>query len=261
MKLSQLVKQAVSLDKNTENDKRSILSDAVSSSFTVDGERAYTHLCDYDDDFVYFEIYSRCSSGYHTHEYSYWKHPYTYSGSSATMGDGEAVEVVRLTEWKEVSSESESDSDDTMTKSWLLETLKKYVGPTQKEQVIIKQFDDEQMIAIEPLYVAAGITDAHGDEVASHDVTKGMVDSLNKALEGDGVQTGLFHKHLTSGFTIEKAWVNEVECMIGDTLVAEGQPLVKIQFTSESLWKQRKDGNLCGLSIGARGLVEDLIDE
>ena len=49
--------------------------------------------------------------------------------------------------------------------------------------------------------------------------------------------------------------------MIGETLVKEGQPLVKIQFNSKEAWELRKSGDLMGVSIGAKAEIIEVEDE
>ena len=79
-----------------------------------------------------------------------------------------------------------------------------------------------------------------------------MVKSFNEANESGSLQTSLFHAHKTESFEVVKAWVNEVDCTIGETVVKEGQPIAKIHFLNEDAWELRKTGELMGLSIGAR---------
>lgn len=235
------------LDKATENDKRSLLRAALTS---LEADGLYFWLADYDDTYIYFEAYG-CNKGS-----AYFRVDYTLSGNVATLGE-DVAKVTCMSDWQVVSEDAE---EEVVTKSWLESCLTKYFGQVDGSKAIIKQFNDEEMVAIEPLYVSANTVDAHGDALASEDVTRGMVDSLNKAIEEGNLQSGLFHKHKTDGFTIEKAWVNEAECVIGETLVEEGLPLVKVKFHSDTLWEQRKTGGLMGLSIGAKGSVE-VIDE
>ena len=246
--IKKLVEQASDVDitKNTAGDKRHILQNTVRDSFNIGGEKVYAYLEDYDDDSIYFEIYDNVSGNYR-----YWKTGYTFNGTVAVIEDGDAVEVVRLTEWSEVAQ----GDDEDLSKSWVMKVINKVLS-APKEFPLVKQFDEEEMVAIEPLYVPAGVIDAHGDVVASDDVTQGMVDSLNNAIENNALQSGLFHKHLTTGYKIEKAWVNQVDCQIGETLVKAGLPIAKVKFTSAALWQQRKEGGLTGLSIGARASVE-----
>lgn len=122
--------------------------------------------------------------------------------------------------------------------------------------LVIKQFNEDEMIAIEPLYTAVGELDAHGDYIATMDDMRGFVAALNKANEEGVLQSSLFHIHKTQGFKLNKAWVNECECSINGTPVKTGMPLAEIQFLNKDLWELRKKGTITGLSIGAMAKVE-----
>ena len=52
----------------------------------------------------------------------------------------------------------------------------------------------------------------------------------------------------------------ESECVIGETVVPEGQPLVKLQFNTQEAWELRKSGDLMGVSIGAKATIVE-VDE
>lgn len=237
------------INKNTNNDKRSILSQAINKTFrSIHDDMDYYHyfyLVDFDDDYVYFEYYDCGCSNYRT-----WKVPYTFNGTSASLDGEDVVEVVRLTEYREI----EESSDESITKSTLFGWLDKYFGGTKQEsQNIIKQFDEEEMISIEPLYIGVDEVDGHGWTFESPDVITEMVDSFNKAVDEGRLQSGLFHKHATQGFKANRAWVNPCDCTVGETFVKKGDPLVEIQYTNKSLWEKRKAGEISGPSIGAKG--------
>lgn len=116
--------------------------------------------------------------------------------------------------------------------------------------LIIKQFDKVSMIAIEPLYINVGESDAHGDGMSLEEIRK-MVANFNDNI--DNISGNIHHIQMTQGFKPVKAWVNETECIIGDTVVPEGQPIVKVQFFDADLWQARITGELRGVSIGAKG--------
>lgn len=132
--------------------------------------------------------------------------------------------------------------------------IDKYFGEPNKQLPVIKQFQEDKMEAIEWLYPLEQ-DDLHSERM-DLEAIRGMVDSLNKAIKGNKLNTAIDHWYEERGFEIQKAWVNECDCMIGDSLVPEGWPLVKVKFHSISLWKARKEGKLLGLSIGARGSKE-----
>lgn len=148
------------------------------------------------------------------------------------------------------------------TPSWFKKFLNNFVNE-QKDTTtqVIKQFDDDQMIAIEPLYVSVGEVDGQGDFIEDIQEMEDLVKSFNESNESGILQTSLFHGHKTEAFKIIKAWVNQCDCYIGEELVPEGQPIAKIQFINEKAWELRKQGILTGLSIGARAQVEEVNDE
>ena len=118
--------------------------------------------------------------------------------------------------------------------------------------VEITKFNEEQMIAIEPLYCKPMDSDAHGQGMTEEEIRK-MVDNINTNI--NKISGNIGHVFNTDGFYFVKAWVNECECMIGSEFVQEGQPIIKVQFTDETLWSMRKTGQLQGLSIGALGVI------
>lgn len=135
------------------------------------------------------------------------------------------------------------------------EFLEKHFGPSQNISIpVIKQFQEEEMVAIEWLYPVEE-EDLHGERMDLEEV-RNMVASLNKANEEGRLAPNIGHVVNTDGWYLEKAWVNETDCMIGDTFVPEGWPLAKTRFTNKELWEARKSGQLTGLSIGARGRRE-----
>lgn len=187
---------------------------------------------------------------------------FTYDGTEASL-TGTPTEVVIKNEVKVVA-------EDPLSKSLVdkaIEGVLKHFGGSVKDNAVnkslavIKQFEDEKMVAIEKLYINP-ITevDLVGDTMTLED-TRNMVVSLNKAIDSeDGIQSGLFHKaNADDVFTVEKAWIAETDCMIGETLIEEGQPLIKIQFHNAAAWELRKSGELQGISIGARATaIEEL---
>ena len=70
---------------------------------------------------------------------------------------------------------------------------------------VIKQFEEEQMIAVEPLYIApfetTGDIDGHNDIMYEPEIRK-MVDSFNKNLEKGNIGTKESHKEDVDYYTI-----------------------------------------------------------
>lgn len=118
---------------------------------------------------------------------------------------------------------------------------------------IIKQFDEELMESIEVLYCGPLEADAHDEGMDAAEIRK-MVDNFNSNIHK--IKGNFGHAVNTDKFSPVKAWVNEVDCTIGDHFVPEGLPLVKLKFHDNDLWNQRKSGLFEGISIGARGIKE-----
>ena len=232
------------LDKATEGDKRRILDRAVYAKFGVLNE--YTYIEDYDDTHVFWEVWVAGT-------YTSFKSSYTFSGVTAIVGDDKA-EVIETTEFVEVAAEVDKSFSDKV-----VAVIDKHFGGSKSEgKPLIKQLDDELMIAVEPLYIAIGDVDGVGDTYASPEVCHDMVASFNKAIEDGTLQANYFHKVPTEDFTILKAWVTETDSIIGDTEIKEGLPLVKIQFNKSEAWEERKSGGLKGVSIGATATWEEV---
>lgn len=269
----QITKQ-FEVTKTLQSDIRDILQTAISLKYKELELDSYYDLyvlnVDESKKEVYFEIYHKgmwstymttyelnvnetaatlSDSAYETTRKTYYEVIPIEVGKSLNLGD-----VV-----KEVVSEEAKEDNPLLVK--VTNLIDKAFGGSNKNNDIneslsvIKQFEDEQMVAIEKLYINPLTEEADlvGDSITLED-TRGMVDSLNKAINSEkGIQSGLFHKaNADDVFTVEKAWIAETDCTIGDTFIEEGQPLIKVQFHNKEAWELRKSGELQGISIGAR---------
>lgn len=257
------------LSKAVESDKRRLLADGVESYFTAAAdERVFSYLCDYDEQYVYFETY------YEDEQYT-WKASYILEeGKLPSFGDVVA-QVVRATEYTEIDNEyldkdllkamsdlCKSNNMSMKPENALLKVINK-IGNTFKSKQenttqIVKQFNEDEMVAIEPLYISIGDVDGVGDTYASAEVCYEMVESFNKAIADGKMKGNYFHKVMTDDFTAVKAWVNEHDCMIGDTEVKEGMPLVKVKYNNAKAWELRKSNDFMGHSIGAIATWEEV---
>lgn len=238
------------LEKNTEGDKRNHLYQAVNSYMDKEGSYYYGYLEDYDDQYIYFGMYKRDTERYH-----YWKVAYQYNEGVVTLAE-EVTEVSRMTEWKDLPKTVEKSLTERIA-----EGIEKYFGGSKAPQAqLIEKFNEEKMEAIEPLYIAIGSVDGVGDAYASPEVCYEMVKSFNQAITDGKLSGNYFHAYNTDDFTVQKAWITECDCVIGNTEVKEGQPLVKVKFNNEKAWELRKSGELTGVSIGAIAEWEE-VDE
>lgn len=134
-------------------------------------------------------------------------------------------------------------------------------SPDSNTQQIVKQLDEEEMIAIEPLYINVGGVDAHGDGITDTQLNI-LIENFNNNIAN--IQGNIHHTYMTEGFKPLKAYRMPMDVYIGNPLIPsdmklipEGQPVVKVQFTKNEvgydLWEKRKEGILRGVSIGAIG--------
>ena len=112
------------------------------------------------------------------------------------------------------------------------------------------------MIEISKMYVSPNEVDAHGDSMTAEEIVK-MVANANEHISKGTLAGNIDHKTNTDQFTFVKAFVAECDMSIGGNFIAEGTPLLKIQYHDKELWKERKGGKRTGWSIGAQaGSVE-----
>ena len=231
--------KSATVNKATYNDIRGYLSDALKAKF-----KSWLWVRDHDASFVYFEQEIYSDDTYARKDY---KMAYTVDGVNVSL-TGEATEVKLESVYTEVV-DSTPITEKSLTNS-IVTALKGMFKPNTTAPVI-KQFDDEEMIAIEPMYVAPDQLDAHG-ETADAETLKSMVDSFNKAVVDGRLKSVIDHETVVDDFYPVHAWINPCPCTIGETNIPEGQPIVKMQFTDTVAWERRKSGELMGVSIGGR---------
>lgn len=237
------ISKSKNIEKMLSDDKRQALREKLKEI-----DQSVSFVCDYDEEnkVVYFEQY--VDDGW-----SMFKAPYTASAdySKITIGDWTPIEVKYTTEYVEKSKE------DSIVEKVIAGITKYFGGTTKSNPVIItKQFEDEQMIEVAPMYIHPDEIDGHGDAYATPEEVYKMVDNFNEALKDGYVTANKFHNESTDEFKILKAWVNECDCMIGENLVKEGQPIVKVQYLNKDAWQKRKSGEYGGYSIGCKAEVE-----
>ena len=129
-------------------------------------------------------------------------------------------------------------------------------GEVEDKSTIVKQFDTETWTVREPLYIAYGEVDGHGDTYKDEAAVEDLIKSFNTANSLGVIQPSLFHKHKTETFKIGNAWLTKSKVKLGDHVLPPLQPMVDITFTSKKAFEARLSGKLMGLSIGAMGCTE-----
>jgi len=237
------------IEKATVDDIQGYIRDAIKLEWKFDNG----YLCNvtYDDQYAYFVV-EYYDDGYFDITY---RVAYSLDGVNISLADT-LEEVKKETTYIPIKQEEV----DKGLSSKIVKILHEYFGdksisPSKEGIPIIKQLDDEEMIAIEPMYCLPGVADGHGEGMDLDTIQK-MVKSANEAIERGTLSGGLFHKENNEDIEIQKCWINECPCIIGETEVPEGQPIVKVKFHDAELWDLRKTGVLKGLSIGGKGKRE-----
>lgn len=238
--------------KATSDDIRTYLYDAVKESFVFDEGNVWG--VDYDEKYLYFTVHYY---GKQYYEVTY-RLEYELDGVNVSLSD-DLTEVKKETVYTEVKKDVEKSfiqNIDQKISEGIQKAFNLIAGKKDNKDLqdipIIKQFEEEEQIAIEVMYSFPNEPDAHGEYMTSSTIEK-MVISANKMLEEGKLSCGLFHQENRDDIEILKVWQNPCDCMIGETFVPEGSALMKTKFHNDDLWAMRKAGELKGVSIGARG--------
>lgn len=95
--------------------------------------------------------------------------------------------------------------------------------------------------------------DLHGDITSEIEVRKACF-NFNKYSR----QANLFHLTKTDTFEFAESYIAPVDFVLGDKLVKKGTWLATVQCLDDDLWELIKQGDICGLSIGAMATVETI---
>ena len=99
--------------------------------------------------------------------------------------------------------------------------------------------------------------DAHGAVTSLAEVEKAM-----KNFNTHCMKANLFHMIETQEAEIVQSYTTPVDMYIGDEFIVKGTWLTEWYFpeteVGEMLWQEILKGNINGISIGARGIVEDI---
>lgn len=126
---------------------------------------------------------------------------------------------------------------------------------TQKEQQtvpVVKSVNEELRQATYVVLVPDEV-DLHGDIVSEDEVRKAC-HNFNK-FSG---QANLFHLANTNTFEFAESYIAPADMVLGDKFVKKGTWLAVVQALDDKLWELMKSGEICGLSIGALGIKEDI---
>lgn len=126
----------------------------------------------------------------------------------------------------------------------------------QKKIDVVKSVNEEERLA---LFVAMEPDefDAHGDTTSVQEVAKACHNFNEHCMRAN-----LFHLVETEDAIIRESYIAPVEMQIGERNIKKGTWLQSWFFpeteTGDVLWQMVKDGEITGISIGARATVEEI---
>lgn len=121
---------------------------------------------------------------------------------------------------------------------------------------------NEEMISYEIVY-EPDTKDAHNNWM-SKDTIQRACENFNVNLKEGVVKSNLFHLENTELFTIEDTWIQkELDVIVAGTNepIKAGSWVAKIKYNDEALWQLKKAGVIQGVSIGARGVINETSGE
>jgi hypothetical protein len=254
MKLSDLFfkkEVEVEIKKNTAQDKMYLLVDAITHTFEVNGVKEWAWYQDHDDSYIYFQIWCPVKE-----RYCSWAIGYTYNEGVVTLSE-EVEEVVQFTEWKRIQSSPSDIEKSQVSEKTLFSWLDKYFNKSKDKVELLKEYNDEEMVSIEPVWRPANEVDLHGDTIDIIEVRK-MVDNINEKIEKGILKAGLFHTHETEVFKWQRAWVQEADAQLGETFVKAGTPLISAKWSNKKAWEDKKSGKLMAPSFGGNGYSQEI---
>lgn len=179
---------------------------------------------------------------------------------NAMLEEGVKEDIAIPTALKEAKKikKASLDKETMFSKSYILNLIKATISPSINDtpQEILKSTD--QMISYEIVY-EPDIKDAH-EQWMSQDTIIKACENFNKNLADGYVKPNLFHLSNTELFTIEKTWVQpELDVLVEQTgeIIKAGTWVAKLQYHDEDLWNLKKAGIIQGVSIGARGIINE----
>ncbi|MNF36764.1 hypothetical protein D3C85_607380 [compost metagenome] len=143
----------------------------------------------------------------------------------------------------------------------LSELIEKFFGGSEQESVpveVTKAVDDEQRMALF-VVLEPDVVDLHGDTYSAEEVEKACNNFnvfCNKA--------NIFHAVETESAKIVQSYISPADFTLDTGVeITKGTWLQWYHFpegdeTSDALWEGVKSGDISGVSIGAKALVENL---
>lgn len=250
----------VEIEKGTNGDKETQLRKAVDTQIQYaknqkSNDYCYCWLKDWDDEYVYVRS-----------EGEDYRYAYSMTEAMQVTIDLESETEGELI----VESKFSPKPEVTEMEKSILKTLTKFFGgsakesapvETQPEVMIIKQFDEEEMVSYDPLCPPPNVADGHGDAMTEEEIVK-AVDQVNELIsEGVSLENLNHGAPIKNAFKYQEAFVSPwPECKVGEHTIQKGQAVMITKYNNARAWELRKEGRIKGPSLGAGAVREEVED-
>ena len=112
---------------------------------------------------------------------------------------------------------------------------------------------NEELMQVTYVAMLPDEVDLQGDYTSADEVRKAM-ESFNKS----PMRANLFHRSMTDSFEVIESYLAPVDFELGGAQVQKGTWLMTLQVNDTDVWNLVKSGDINGISIGAKALLETI---
>lgn len=117
---------------------------------------------------------------------------------------------------------------------------------------IVKSFNEDKRL-FTCCVLRPDVVDIQGDIYDSDVVEKAAYDFMEYCKQGN-----LFHMMNTDKIVVVESWVAKSTYEYGNGEVKTGDWMMTLHILDDAVWDLVKSGDLTGLSVGCRGVVEEI---
>lgn len=134
-----------------------------------------------------------------------------------------------------------------------VDKVKEELAQVECEKSFMQKSMDDELMQATFIVLEPDVVDLHGDTYSAEEVRKAC-HNFNTFCR----KAYLDHREETDKIDFVESYIVPDDVIINDFAVKKGTWLAVAQFKDEELWKQAKDDDMVGVSIGAYCKVETL---
>lgn len=125
---------------------------------------------------------------------------------------------------------------------------------TNKALDIVKSFNEDQRL-FTCCVLRPNVVDIQGDIYDAETVEKAAYDFMEFCKQGN-----LFHALNTDKIVVVESWVAKSTYAYGNGEIKAGDWMMTLHILDDVVWGRVKSGDLTGLSVGCRGVIEEIVE-